>query len=104
MGLDDLAVSIYVALMPALDGQPISDRCFHGSPSPRRYVPGLSLPSPAAEIRVPGRSGPSGIAVTMRAAEADLGPLLAGSLILGTASCITRRSALHEPPPVLAYA
>ena len=48
MDLDDLAVTIHVALMPSLDGQPISDRCFHGSPSPGRYVPGLSMPSRAA--------------------------------------------------------
>jgi hypothetical protein len=52
MDLDDLAVTIHVALMPSLDGQPISDRCFHDSPSPGRYVPGMSVLSPAAEIRV----------------------------------------------------
>src|SRR5260370_30837997 len=85
MDLDDLAVTIYVALMPALDGQPISDRCFHCSPSPRRYVPGLSVPRPAAAIRVLGRSGPSGIAVTMRAAGADRGPSLARSVMIGKA-------------------
>jgi len=50
MDLDDLAVTIHIALMPPLDGQPISDRCFHNSPSPRRYVPGLSVASPAVEI------------------------------------------------------
>jgi hypothetical protein len=51
MDLDDLAVTIYVALMPSLDRQPVSDRCFHGSPSPGGYVPGLSVPSRAAEIQ-----------------------------------------------------
>ena len=52
MDLDDLAVTIPVALMPSLDGQPVSDRCFHGSPSPRRYVPGLSVPSLAGSLMI----------------------------------------------------
>ena len=86
MDLDDLAVTIHIALMPPLDGQPISDRCFHNSPSPRRYVPGLSVASPAVEIRVPGRSGTSGDRDDQAGPQAVPGPrMLAGSLMIGKA-------------------
>src|SRR6266567_1171869 len=40
--LDDLAMTVLVPLMTALDRQIVSDRSFHGSPFPRRYLPGLS--------------------------------------------------------------
>src|SRR6185312_2772510 len=42
--LDDLTMTVPVALMAALDCEFVSDRCFHGSPSLRGtwYLPGLS--------------------------------------------------------------
>src|SRR5262252_8490068 len=50
--LDDLAMSILVALMPPLDCQLVSDRCLHGSPSPAGTYPLRTGRSPAAAVRI----------------------------------------------------